>query len=178
MCVGFTTAATIVVIVVVVVVVVVVVLAATVDSEASNAVLPPLHPVDRNRTKYSLSRPAGQRAACLARIYLYDLAGPYIGASAKQTRSGIRARVRRQSASRRVCERRKIARVYSAKTRRAVVCVGTRGKRASPCRSREEDIAGGVAAVSQSNDNDRRGRQPVATAKNTTDYAERRRGVS
>ena len=136
--VGFTTAA--IAVVIVVVVVVVVVLAATVDSEASNAVLPPLHPVDRNRTKYSLSRPAGQRAACLARTYLYDLAGPYIGASAKQTRSGIRARVRRQSASRSVCERRKIAQgVFCERGAQLFVSVRVR-RRAGLARTSQEEL--------------------------------------
>lgn len=90
---------------------------------------PPLHPVDRNRTKYSpllslfLFSPSSQRRVYLARTY--TISGPYIGAR-ELARSGIRARVRTQNASR--CARRKITKVYSANATlrrvRARVCAG------------------------------------------------------
>lgn len=91
---------------------------------------PPLHPVDRNRTKYSpllslslslLSILAAPRIPC---SHIHDLRSVY--RRTRLARSGIRARVRTQNASR--CARRKITKVYSANATlrrvRARVCAG------------------------------------------------------
>lgn len=74
----------------------------------SNEIFPPPLSLSLSLT-LSLFSPSSQRLVYLARTY--TIFGPYIGAR-ELARSGIRARVRTQNASR--CARRKITKVYSA----------------------------------------------------------------
>ena len=125
----------------------------------SNEIFPP--PPSPSPSLSLLFSPSSQRRVYLARTY--TISGPYIGAR-ELARSGIRARVRTQNASR--CARRKITKVYSANAaaRHSDACARVSVQVADVCTiydiCRHADLArtrrpAGVGAVLQSDDNDR-----------------------